>query len=448
LRKKVPLDAHAQLGAREPGLDPLELLRRQDAGRVPELLPIRYGRMVASPFTFYRGAAAVMSADLAGSATSGLRAQLCGDAHLSNFGVYATPERRLVFDMNDFDETLPGPFEWDVKRLAASVAVAGRINGHTGKERRATLRAVGRSYRQAMRAFAQQGNLAVWYANVDVERLWAELAPGLSSKARRRSRAAIERARSRDSAGALRKLTVTGTDGIRFGSAPPLIVPLNELFPAAERDVVVTTLQNLLRQYRRTLAEERRRLLDQYRLADIARKVVGVGSVGSRAYVLLLLGRDGADPLILQAKEARASVLEPYCGRSRHSNAGQRVVIGQRLVQAATDIFLGWNRAVGPDGEARDFYLRQLWDGKGSAVVEGMRPRTLTVYGEICGWTLARAHARTGDRVALGAYLGKKDAFEVALAEFAEAYADRTEADHARLVEAVAQGRVVAQADA
>jgi hypothetical protein len=236
-------------------------------------------------------------------------------------------------------------------------------------------------------------------------------------------------------------------DGIRFGSAPPLIVPLNELFPAAERDVVVTTLQNLLRQYRRTLAEERRRLLDQYRLADIARKVVGVGSVGSRAYVLLLLGRDGADPLILQAKEARASVLEPYCGRSRHSNAGQRVVIGQRLVQAATDIFLGWNRAVGPDGEARDFYLRQLWDGKGSAVVEGMRPRTLTVYGEICGWTLARAHARTGDRVALGAYLGKKDAFEVALAEFAEAYADRTEADHARLVEAVAQGRVVAQAD-
>jgi uncharacterized protein (DUF2252 family) len=439
VRSAVPLDQHREVGGGP--VDVLALLTQQERGRVEELLPIRHGRMLASPFAFYRGAAGVMAADLAAVPDSGLQVQLCGDAHLSNFGVYATPERRLVFDVNDFDETLPGPFEWDVKRLAASVAVAGRGNGHGSRERTDTVVAVVNSYRTAMRQFAKMGNLAVWYASLDVERAMADLAPRIKSSDRRRTRAALDRARTRDNADALRKLTRTDAGGhARFVDDPPLIVPVDRLFSHVDAMELRQALLEVLLSYRDTLVEDRRHLLDQFDLVDVARKVVGVGSVGTRAFVLLLTGRDDQDPLVLQAKEAGPSVLEPYCGQSEYANAGQRVVVGQRLVQAASDIFLGWDRLTGADGVERDFYVRQLRDGKASAAVEDMSPRRLTVYGQFCAWTLARAHARSGDRVAIAAYLGKRDTFERAVAEFAEAYADRTEAQYRELRAAADRG--------
>jgi uncharacterized protein (DUF2252 family) len=441
-RRAVPREQHAAVSG-EP-LDAVAVLGADDHRRVPELLPIRYGRMLASPFAFFRGAAAVMAADLAEVPNSGLRAQLCGDAHLSNFGVYATPERRLVFDVNDFDETLPGPFEWDVKRLAASLALAGRGNGHKRSDRQKTLLATVGTYRSAMREFAEMGNLAVWYASLDIERALADLAPRTTATDRRRTRAALERARSRDSRDALRKLTRLENGQARFIHAPPLIVPLADLLSEVDAGQMRMSLLEILESYRDTLVEDRRSLLDQFQLVDIARKVVGVGSVGTRAWVLLLIGRDDKDPLVLQAKEARESVLEPYCGPSAYSNAGHRVVAGQRLVQASSDIFLGWHRGEGIDGQVRDFYVRQLRDGKASADIEGMGPRRLTLYGELCAWTLARAHARSGDRLAIAAYLGKSDAFDHAIAEFAESYADRTEQQHRQLQDAVETGAVAA----
>jgi len=440
-RLKVPLACHADSADDGPRPDPVDILIQQGNDRVTELLPIRYGRMLASPFAFYRGAAAVMAADLARTPASGLRAQLCGDAHLANFGLYATPERRLVFDINDFDETLPGPFEWDVKRLAASISVAGRGNGHDRRARQATVRATARAYRTAIRDFAGQSDLAVWYAKVDAERLIRDLAPRMSGKTRKRSEAGLRRAQTRDNADALRKLT-TAVDGrLQFVNDPPLIVPLAELLTGVDAAAVERGLREVLRRYRLTLSEDRRHLFEQFRLVDIARKVVGVGSVGSRAYVLLLLGRD-RDPLVLQAKQAVASVLEPYCGQSRYANGGHRVVAGQRLIQAASDIFLGWQHADEVDGARHDYYLRQLRDGKASADVDEMNPRMLTVYGELCGWTLARAHARSGDRIAIAAYLGKKDTFDRAVTDFAERYADRTVTDHSLLAAAAMDGRV------
>ena len=442
-RSQVPLEKHAEAGG-DP-VDVLTLLREQERGRVEDLLPIRHGRMLASPFAFFRGSAGVMAADLAALPNTGLSAQLCGDAHLSNFGVYATPERRLVLDVNDFDETLPGPFEWDVKRLAASLAVAGRGNGHGGPERNKTVVAVVNTYRTAMRTFAKMGNLAVWYASLDAEQAVADLAPRFKSSERRRTQAALERARTKDNADALRKLTRSDSSGRpRFVNDPPLIVPADQLLPDVGAAALRQTLLDVIRSYRGTLVEDRRYLLDQFDLVDIARKVVGVGSVGTRAYVLLFMGRDDTDPLVLQGKEAGPSVLEPYCGRSEYSTAGQRVVVGQRLVQAASDIFLGWDRLVGADGVERDFYVRQLRDGKASADVEDLSPRRLTIYGQLCAWTLARAHARSGDRVAIAAYLGKHDTFEHALAEYAESYADRTEAQYAQLREAADRGEIEA----
>jgi uncharacterized protein (DUF2252 family) len=398
--------------------------------------------MLSSPFAFYRGAAAVMAADLAGLPRSGLDVQLCGDAHLSNFGVYRSPERRLVFDVNDFDETLPGPFEWDVKRLAASLSLAGRENGHGSRDRKRTVVASVAAYRTAMRQFARQGNLAVWYAGVDVERLMADLAPRASSTERKRARANLERARRSDSTRALAKMTVTEDGRTRFLSQPPLLVPLSELLPEVDAQVVHTSLLEILSTYRASLPEDRRHLLDQFQLVEVARKVVGVGSVGTRAYVLLLTGRDSADPLVLQAKEARASVLEPHVGSSRHANAAERVVAGQRLMQASSDIFLGWQRTREGDGAERDYYVRQLRDGKASAEVGAMRPRLLAIYGELCAWTLARAHARSGDRVAIAAYLGKRDTFDRAVAEFAEAYADRAESQYRDLRSAADGGEL------
>ena len=441
-RKAVPLEQHA---ACEDGpTDAVAMLRSDDPFRVPELLPIRYGRMLTSPFAFYRGSAAVMAADLAGQEHSGLEVQLCGDAHLSNFGVFRSPERRLVFDVNDFDETLPGPFEWDVKRLAASLALAGRENGHEAKDRRRTVLAAVGAYRTAMREFAEQGNLAVWYAAMDVERVIADLAPKASAAERKRGRANLERARRNDSTRALRKLTVTEGGRTRFLSQPPLLVPVGELVAEVDATVVRRSLLEVLSTYRESLPEDRRHLLDQFELVEVARKVVGVGSVGTHAYVLLLAGRDSADPLVLQAKEARASVLEPHLEASRHENSAERVVAGQRLMQASSDIFLGWQRTLERGGEVRDYYVRQLRDGKASAEVGEMRPRILGIYGGLCAWTLARAHARSGDRVAIAAYLGKRDRFDQAVADFAETYADRAESQYRQLRDAVDSGAVTA----
>lgn len=441
-RSGAPRSSHGVWRAGEDRGDPIAILERQAESRVPELVPIRYGRMAASPFAFYRGAAAVMAADLARTPDSGLWVQACGDAHLSNFGVYAAPDRHLVFDLNDFDESLPGPWEWDVKRLAASFAIAGRERGFKRKQRFAATRAVARSYRDSMRAFASQRNLEVWYARLDVEAAMAEV-EAEDPKSVERLRKGVAKARAKDSLRALERLTETVDGEVRFRSEPPLLVPGEELVQAAGAVDVRGALEGVLRAYRSSLQPDRQRLLDGYRFRQIARKVVGVGSVGTRAWVVLMTGADDGDPLFLQAKEAQASVLEPYAGASRYRNHGRRVVEGQRLMQAASDIFLGWCPAVGLEGR-RDFYVRQLWDWKRSADVERLSPQGLNVYARICGWTLARAHARSGDRVAIAAYLGAGESFDTALATFAEAYADQNERDHAALVGAIESGRLAA----
>jgi uncharacterized protein (DUF2252 family) len=425
--------------------DPVELLESQAATRVPDLVPIRYGRMLATPFSFFRGGALLMAADLARTPDSGLRVQLCGDAHLSNFGVFATPERRLVFDVNDFDETHPGPFEWDVKRLVASLAVAGRENGYTTKKRRAVVLATAAAYREAMSTFAGQGNLAVWYTHFDVDQVLKAIGGQLGAKRTARAQAALDKARSRDSVQALAKLTTTVEGRARIKNQPPLLVPVEDLWGPDEAAQAMDNLHGLLRSYRRTLPADRRHLLEEFNFVQLARKVVGVGSVGTRAWILLLEGIDGTDPLFLQAKEAQESVLSSFVKSSGYKNQGQRVVAGQHLMQAASDIFLGWQRALGADGVERDYYLRQLRDGKGSVVVEGMTSKAMTDYGRVCGQTLARAHARSGDRVSIAAYLGSKDRFDQAMADFAESYADLNDLDHQSLSTAVAKGRIAAE---
>ncbi|MGZ4436196.1 MAG: DUF2252 domain-containing protein [Nocardioides sp.] len=441
-RRALPLEQHACTN----GLlsDSTALLQEENRGRLPELVPVRYGRMLTSAFAFFRGSAVVMAEDLAALPNTGLEVQLCGDAHLSNFGVYATPERRLVFDINDFDETLPGPFEWDVKRLATSIALVARANGCDASARAKVVRATVARYRTAMREFAKMGNLAVWYASLDVDRAMADLAPRAKPQEVRRAAKALRRARRRDNVEALHDLTETAGGETRFVHDPPLTVPVDRLFPEADAMLVRRALVEILASYRSTLPENRRHLLDQYQLVDVARRVVGVGSVGTAAYVLLLVGRDGTDPLVLQAKEAGASVLEGRCATSRYDNAGQRVVNGQRLIQAASDMFLGWERTHEGDGEVRDYYLRQLRDGKASAHVDDMDPRHLEVYGQMCAWTLARAHARSGDRIALAAYLGKREKFEHAVTDFAETYAERSEGYYQQLQDAVSRGTVAA----
>jgi hypothetical protein len=445
-RAEVPRRVHGEWEPPPHRPDPVDLLVEQGETRVPELLPIRYGRMLVSPFTFYRGAAAIMASDLAGGPRTGLHVQLCGDAHLSNFGAFAAPDRRMIFGVNDLDETLPGPFEWDLKRLAASFAVAGRDRGFTLKERAAINARVGRSYRESMRDFATMGNLELWYARIDVDELFQKYASSVTAEERKRAEKNLEKARTRDSLKALGKLT-TEVDGVpRIVSDPPLIVPLSELVEPDAEAKAHEALAGLIRNYRRTLAGDRRRLVERFRYVDAARKVVGVGSVGTRAWIVLMLGRDDEDPLFLQAKEAQASVLEPYLGKSQYANHGQRVVEGQRLMQAASDIMLGWIRTIGLDGVERDFYIRQLWDGKGSAIVDAMEPSVMEFYAQLCGWTLAKAHARSGDAVAIASYLGTGDVFDTALAAFAETYADQNERDYEALQQAVASGRVQAEA--
>jgi uncharacterized protein (DUF2252 family) len=443
-RLQAPLEAQAEFVTTGRS-DPIKLLESQAATRVPELVPIRYGRMVASAFAFYRGAALVMAADLAKTPSSGLEVQLCGDAHMSNFGIYASPERQLVFDVNDFDETHPGPFEWDIKRLAGSLAVAGRENGFSAKKRRKILLAASAGYREAMIEFAGQGNLAVWYSHANIEEVLAGISDQLDSKRKAGIQKQLDKAHNRDSLQALAKLTTMVDGHSRILSQPPLLVPVEELWGQEQAQAAYEQLGNLVRSYRRTLQWDRRHLVEQFKLVQLARKVVGVGSVGTRAWILLFEGIDGGDPLFLQAKEAQASVLSGFVKTRGYKNQGERVVNGQHLMQASSDIFLGWQRVEGPDGIERDFYLRQLRDGKGSVVVEEMLPDAMQFYARICGQALARAHARSGDRVAIAAYLGKSDHFDHAIADFAETCAEQNLRDHAELVRAAETGRVMAE---
>jgi uncharacterized protein (DUF2252 family) len=398
--------------------------------------------MLASAFTFYRGAAGIMAADLAASPDSGLRVQLCGDAHLSNFGVFQAPDRRLVFDINDFDETLPGPFEWDLKRLAASLAIGSRDRGFGAAESEAAVLAAASAYRVAMAGFAAMKELDVWYARLDVEEFERRWGSQVSKSTRRRLDKNLAKARGKDSLRALEKLTEKRDGELRIASRPPLLVPIAELAAreGADPTAVDSMIRQLLHEYSDTLDDQAAALAARYQYVDAAHKVVGVGSVGTRAWIALLLGRDESDPLFLQIKEAGPSVMEPFAGASRFRHHGHRVVAGQRLTQAAGDILLGWLSVEGLDGKKRDFYVRQLWDGKGSADIEAMSASTMSDYARLCGWTLARAHARTGDRRAIAAYLGKGDRFDHAIAEFSEAYADQNETDYNVLIEAQRSG--------
>src|SRR5258708_1378482 len=444
-RSEVPRSSHAAYEPHARRGDPVKLLERQAKTRVPELVPIRYGRMLVSPFTFYRGAAGIMASDLAATPRSGVTVQCCGDAHLSNFGVFASPERRLVFDLNDFDETLPGPWEWDVKRPAASMLIAAQSNGYNAKDQGRIVLGTVAGYREAMRNFASMGNLAIWYARFEMESVLAELGPQLKPKMAKRTGKELAKARTKDSMSAFSKLVRVVDGEARFAAEPPLILPIEDLVQGSERERVFDSLRDLLRAYRGTLELDRGGLLEQFRLADFARKVVGVGSVGTRAWIALMLGRDEDDPLMLQMKEAEASVMEAPLGASRFKNHGQRVVAGQRLMQATSDIFLGWvHNEAGLDGKARDFYCRQLKDWKGSAEIEQMVPQGMTLYGQLCGWTLARAHARSGDPIAIASYLGRGPSFDRAILSFSQAYAEQNERDYRALVNAVESGRIEA----
>jgi uncharacterized protein (DUF2252 family) len=445
-RKRASRSAHAQWEPPADRRSPVDLLAEEDASRVADLVPVRYGRMLDSAFTFYRGAAGIMAADLAATPSTDLRVQLCGDAHLSNFGAFQAPDRQLVFDINDFDETLPGSFEWDVKRLAASFEIAGRDRGFATRERRKVVAAAVGAYRQAMRRFAEMRDLDIWFSRLDIVEIVRRWQGQITTADRKRFDKNVAKARNKDSLRALDRLTERRNGSLRIASRPPVLVPIEEIFDDRATDEVNALLERLFAEYRQSLAQHDRHLADRYRFVHAGRKVVGVGSVGTRAWVALLLGRDERDPLFLQVKEAGPSVLEPFAGTSRFRHHGRRVVAGQKLMQGAGDVLLGWLTAQGPDGQRHDYYVRQLWDGKGSAEIEAMRPGTMTIYAELCGWTLARAHARTGDAIAIGAYLGKGQAFDLAVAEFAEAYAEQNETDYRELLDATKSGRVTATA--
>jgi len=444
-RRNTPRSAHGDWTPAPDRPDPVAVLAAQAASRVQELLPIRYGRMLVSPFTFYRGAAAVMAADLATTPDSGIVVQACGDAHVSNFGGFAAQDRRLVFGPNDFDETLPGPWEWDVKRMAASAEIAGRDLGlPAGRRRRIVLGCV-REYREGMRGFAGESHLDVWYDRLNASELVDRFGGKLDRKGRIVFAKPFAKARRKTSLRAVEKLTERVDGELRFRSVPPLLVPLRELMDSAEADDESEYVRELLDEYAAGLGEDRRYLFGTYRFVDMARKVVGVGSVGTRAWIFLLVGRDGKDPLVLQAKEARASVLEPYLGASEFENHRERVVRGQRISHAAIDVFLSWQRSKGLDGNEHDFYVRQLWDWKASIDLSTITESGLHAYTRACGWSLARAHARSGDRLAIAAYLGAGSRFDKAIVRFSEAYADQNELDHGRLADSVAVGEVDAE---
>jgi len=452
-RSTAPRAGHEEWAPSPSRPDPVSLLAGQAESRVQELVPIRYGRMLVSPFTFYRGAALIMASDLSTTDSSGLNVQACGDAHLSNFGVFASAERSLVFDLNDFDETLPGPWEWDLKRLAASLAIAGRDRGFSDKERAAVALEATTAYRNEMARLAGMRDLDVWYARMDMAKVMEDLGDELGlngptksdkvlSKVKARADKQLAKARTRDSMQALEKLTAVVDGETRFVSDPPLLVPIEELVSEAEGAEMTNRMHELLHSYSHTLQSDRRHLLDQFRFVSIARKVVGVGSVGTRAWVLLLVGSDGRDPLLLQAKEAQESVLARFVGPSQYDSQGERVVAGQHLMQASSDIFLGWDQVEGLDGVQRDFYVRQLRDWKGSVDTDSMIPQGMAIYARLCGWTLARAHARSGDRIAIASYLGSGKTFDRAIASFAETYADQNERDYDALKQAAADGRI------
>ena len=444
-RGTAPRSTHGEWSPSPSRPDPVAVLAGQAASRVQELVPIRYGRMLVSPFTFYRGAAAVMAADLAATPDSGIVVQACGDAHISNFGAFAAPDRRLVFSPNDFDETLPGPWEWDVKRMAASVEIAGRDVGLAPSRRRRIVLACAREYREAMRRFADMSHLDVWYERINASELVARFGGKLGAKGRIVFAEPFARARRKTSLRAVKKLTVRIDGELRFRSVPPLLVPFRELFdPAGARDEGAY-IREVLDEYASSLDSDRRYLFHTYRFVDMARKVVGVGSVGTRAWVFLLVGREGKDPLVLQAKQAQASVLEPHLGNSEFENHGERVVRGQWISQAASDIFLSWQRSEGLDGNEHDFYVRQLWDWKASADLSRLTESGLHAYTRACGWSLARMHARSGDRLAIAAYLGASSTFDKAIARFSAAYADQNERDYQRLAQAAAAGDIEAE---
>ncbi len=455
-RAAAPRASHEVWQASPARTDPVSLLEGQAESRVQELVPIRYGRMLVSPFTFYRGAALIMASDLATTPRSGLQVQACGDAHLSNFGVFASAERNLVFDVNDFDETLPGPWEWDVKRLAASLAIAGRDRAFSDQERTNVVLDAVSGYRTEMAKLATMKDLDVWYARMDIEKVLRDVGGelGLTGKkvnndslfkAKVRADKSLAKARTRDSMQALDKLTHVVDGETRFVSDPPLLVPIEELLSEEQSAVLTERMHEFIDSYRRSLQSDRRHLLNQFRFVSIARKVVGVGSVGTRAWVVLMVGSNGQDPLLLQAKEAQRSVLAEFAGESQYANEGERVVAGQHLMQASSDIFLGWDQVEGMDGLQRDFYIRQLRDWKGSADTDHMIPESMAVYGRLCGWTLARAHARSGDRIAIAAYLGSGKSFDNAIASFSEAYADQNQRDYEALQKAAADGRIVVE---
>jgi uncharacterized protein (DUF2252 family) len=453
-RNRTPASSHAGCAPATDRADPVALLEEQNLTREPDLVPVRHGRMLVSPFTFYRGAAKVMAADLADTPTAGLNVQLCGDAHLSNFGVFASPERRLLFDLNDFDETLPGPFEYDVKRMAASFTIAARNNGLAkGDTRAATLASV-TAYREAMAEFAQMGTMDIWYAHLDEDELMtavrsAAKAPKTKKAAKAAKRASktaqknVQKAHTRDSLQALSKLGELVAGHYRIVSQPPIVVPARDLQVTygLSPDQTERVIGEQFRTYRVTLQHDRRHLLERFEVVDMARKVVGVGSVGTRAFIVLLQGRDQQDPLFLQVKEATASVLEDHLPKSRYRQHGQRVVHGQRMMQAASDIYLGWTKGADVN---RHFYWRQLRDMKGSAEVEMMTPVGLTFYARTCGWTLARAHARSGDPIAIAEYLGTSDEFDRSIADFSKRYADQNEQDYQAFTEAIRSGRLQA----
>ncbi|MBN8868123.1 MAG: DUF2252 domain-containing protein [Solirubrobacterales bacterium] len=446
LRKEATRESHAEWEP-APGRDPLKILLEQGESRLQELLPIRYGRMSASAFAFYRGGAAIMAADLAPTPATGVRVQACGDAHISNFGGYAAPDRKLVFDLNDFDETLPAPWEWDVKRMAASAVIAARHNGAGKKVARRIVLAGIKQYREVMRRLAGISYLDVWYARLDVEQLVQILEEAHGTEATINLRRDIAKASRKDSSRAQRKLTEEQDGQPRFTSRPPLLVPVRELadsFGVTDTEEIKERLQGLLGQYASTLPPDRQHLFGHYQFADMARKVVGVGSVGTRAWVLLFLSNRRQDPLVLQVKEAQTSVLAPYAGASKFRLQGRRVVEGQRLTQAASDLFLGWVRAEGPDGIVRDFYVRQLWDGKMSIDIDALDENGLTEYIRACGGALALAHARTGDRVAIADYLGKNDSFDRAIAEFSLRYAKQNKEDFDSFKAEIDAGRIEA----
>lgn len=451
LRTSVPRESHAKW---EPSIDrpdPVELLKSQGESRVQALLPLRYERMSASAFTFYRGGALIMASDLSETPSTGIQVQACGDAHISNFGLFSSPERRTVFDINDFDETCPGPWEWDVKRLAASVEICGRDNGFSGKKRKAAVLACARAYREGMAQFAQMGHLDVWYAHLDIDTLLGKVATDLDAKNKKTANKIVTKAKGKNSTRAIMKLTEVVEGQLRIVSNPPVIVPMRELIEQKvgskalelfDEETIERLMHAVLAEYRSTLPSDKQRLVGEYKAVDVAHKVVGVGSVGTRAWIVVMQGADENDHLVLQVKEAQESVLERFVGKSKYKQHGHRVVAGQRAIQTASDMLLGWCRLPGEDGKQKDFYVRQLWDGKGSIDLSLLTPSQLEKLAAACGWTLAHAHARTGDRFAIAAYLGKSDKFDRAIAKFADAYAYQNEQDYARFMAALAAGEL------